>query len=102
MGSTDVLRVIKRKIDNLEKIAEEVEQLGKRLFRDASVEESIEEPLTGQPSFASRRIFAPNPPRHQTFRSYHWGSLNDELKQLQREAIRKYQQYYSTASQLVK
>lgn len=92
MASTDILDVLKRKINELEKIADEVEHLGKELFQKAPIKEEVERPT-------SYSRVAPPPEPHS---SYHWGALDDELRNLQREAIRKYQRFYSSAHQFVK
>lgn len=82
MSSMDIL---KRKIDELERTAEEIEQLGRELIQKA--------PLR----------YEPGPPNVITISpKYRWKPLPDDLKNLQREAIRKYQRWYSSSYQLVK
>lgn len=50
----------------------------------------------------SQRLFPRESSRGQVYHSYHWGALDDKLRNLQCEAIRKYQRFYSSARQFVK
>ena len=80
MASADILNLLERRINKLENIAEEVENLGIKLLQNAPIEPYLE---------------------HNGVESYHWGLLKGELSELQREAFRKYQQFYTSAFQLV-
>lgn len=78
-------QIIKKKIDELEKLAGEIEKIGVELIEKA--------PLEHKPSPAG--VISPYP-------KYRWGVLSGELKELQRDGVRKYQRWYSTAHQLVR
>src|SRR5258708_4915244 len=67
--------VLKRKANELETLAQEVESAGESLIVQA-------------------RLYEDDGP-------YVFGPLSDELRALQREAVRKYQRWYSTALELV-
>lgn len=76
------IQSLKRKINELEALADEIEKGGKELIEKA--------PLQYESHVSS---FFPN---------HRWGTLSEDIKELQREVIRKYQRWYSSAYQLVK
>lgn len=81
---TDI-ELIKREIDDLEKLACEIEELGTNLIERA--------PL----------VYEPDPPGVvSAFPHNNWGTLSHELKTIQREAVRKYQRFQSAGLHFVK
>src|SRR3989442_263379 len=70
--------VLKRKIADLENLAINIEASGIRLLQES--------------------------PRYADYENgkNHWGELPDQLKPVQRDAIRKYQRWYTSAHQLIK
>lgn len=79
------IQILKRKINELEALADEIERSSKELIEKA--------PL----------LYKPDPPGvASAFPHHHWGTLSEDIKELQREVIRKYQRWYSSAYQLIK
>lgn len=79
------IQIIQKRIEDLEILAEEIEKIGIELIEKA--------PL----------VYKPNPPGVLSpVPDYQWEHLPEELKKLQREVVRKYQRWYSTAHQLIK
>jgi len=74
------IQILKRKINELEALADEIEKGGKELIEKAPL---LYEPAT-------------------YFPDHYWGTLSEDMKELQREVIRKYQRWYSSAYQLIK
>ena len=80
MAGTDILDALEKRINKLEDIAEEVERLGTELLQNAPIERYR---------------------NYNDIESYRWGVLESDLANIQREAFRKYQRYYTSAFQLV-
>jgi len=79
------LELIKKEIDELEKIAHEIENLGSELLDSA--------PLN----------YRPSPPNViSAFPDNDWGTLDPDLRDIQRSAIRKYQRFFSSGLHFVK
>ncbi|MBN2733633.1 MAG: HEPN domain-containing protein [Methanomicrobiaceae archaeon] len=79
------LTLISREIDNLEKLACEIEESGLHLINSAKLN------------------YKPDPPRVSSpFPKNHWEPLSSELQIIQRDAIRKYQKFYSAGLFFVK
>jgi hypothetical protein len=89
----------------LGELADEIMCLGTTLLEKAPIkqEEKIKGALSTSASSRSRPsyLFRPDPPP-ETYISYSWGLLNDELKSIQSEATQQYQQFYSSALKLIK
>lgn len=79
------IRIIKQKIEDLEKLADEVENLGIKIIEN--------NPLVYKPSPAGVLT---------TFGDYEWNTPSESVKKDQRIALRSYQKWYSTSSQLIK
>lgn len=81
---TDI-ELIKKEIDDLEHLASEIENLGAELLDSA--------PL----------IYEPDPPGVcSAFPNNEWGTLDPDLRDIQRTAIRKYQRFHSAGLHFVK
>lgn len=79
------LEILGQKIADLEGLAEKIESSGNELIKGATL-----------------RYKPPHPRVASVDPRYHWQPLPEELKDLQREVIRKYELWYSTARQLVR
>lgn len=81
---TDI-KIIEREIIELETLACEIEELGRNLIQEAIIHHK------------------PDPPGVMSaFPHYHWQTLSPELKIIQRDAIRKYQKFYSAGLFFIK
>lgn len=79
------IQILKRKINEFEALADEIERPGKELIEKA--------PL----------LYKSDPPGvASSFPNHRWGTLSEDIKELQREVVRKYQRWYSSAYQLIK
>jgi len=79
------IQILKRKINELEALADEIERSSKELIEKA--------PL----------LYKPDPPGvASAFPHHHGGTLSEDIKELQREVVRKYQRWYSSAYKLIK
>jgi len=77
--------IIKREIDGLETLACEIEELGIKLIQEANI------------------LYEPDPPGVvSAFPHYRWQTLSTALKVIQRDAIRKYQKFYSAGLFFIK
>ena len=79
------IEVIRRKINELETIADEIEKNEIELLQTAA--------LIHKPDPSGAIFFVPK---------FEWGKLSDGNQQKQRDILRKYQRWYSVAHQLVK
>ncbi len=92
--------------NKLGELADEIMSLGITLLEKAPIKQ--EEKIQGGASALnrynnerSRYLFRQIPPP-ETYTSYRWGMIDDNLKHIQSEATQKYQQFYSSALQLIK
>ncbi len=80
------LDILKRKVHQLENLANEIAGLVADLIDKVSVWYEYEQDYEGS----------------EPYRVFHWARLSPEAKMLQRKVIREYQGWYSSAYQLIK
>ncbi len=79
----DGIDILKRRVSELENLADEIEILGKKIMQQA-------------PVFLRRKE------EYDDVESYYWEAVSSELREVQHKAVLMYQRWYTLASQLVK